>query len=83
MTVRPSKHPGTVTLEMHRFDEALWNFQQAIRVDPNFAEAHLNLGALLAATGNRDRAAAEIHEAVRLDPSLSKYADQALTPRAP
>jgi nucleotide-binding universal stress UspA family protein len=23
MTVRPSKHPGTVTLEMHRFDEAL------------------------------------------------------------
>ncbi|HAH05897.1 MAG TPA: hypothetical protein DCM05_05095 [Elusimicrobia bacterium] len=51
-----------------RFQEAVLEFQQAIRIDPSVAEAHCNLGVALAKLERNDEAIAELESAVRLDP---------------
>jgi superkiller protein 3 len=48
--------------------EALSAFQQAVQLDPNNAEAHLNLGKSQFTLGHVNEAIAELQEALRLDP---------------
>jgi protein O-mannosyl-transferase len=48
--------------------QAMPFFQAALRLDPNSAEAHTNLGLALVDQGRVEEAAAEFREAVRLDP---------------
>jgi tetratricopeptide (TPR) repeat protein len=47
-------------------------FREAVRLKPEYAEAHYNLGRLLSDLGKLDEAIAEYREAIRLQP---KYAD--------
>ena len=47
--------------------EALSAFQQAVQLDPNNAEAHLNLGKSQFTLGHVNEAIAELQEALRLD----------------
>jgi protein O-GlcNAc transferase len=49
--------------------EALFAFQQAVQLDPNNAEVHLNLGKSLFTLGHVNEAIAELQEALRLDPA--------------
>lgn len=49
--------------------EALAAFQQAVLLDPNNAEAHLNLGKSQFTLGHVNEAIAELQEALRLDPA--------------
>jgi superkiller protein 3 len=49
--------------------EALAAFQQAVQLDPNNAEAHLNLGKSQFTLGRVNEAIAELQEALRLDPA--------------
>src|SRR4029077_15103752 len=49
--------------------EALAAFQQAIRLNPKSAEAHLYLGKTEFALSHVNEAIAEFHEALRLDPA--------------
>jgi superkiller protein 3 len=49
--------------------EALAAFQQAVQLDPNNAEAHLNLGKSQFTLGHVNEAIAELQEALRLDPA--------------
>ena len=46
--------------------------EAAVRLDPNDAEAHNNLGFLLLLSRRREDAAAQFNEALRLDPNSVK-----------
>jgi len=48
--------------------EALAAFQEAIRLNPNSAEAHLHLGKMELGLSHVNEAIADLHEALRLDP---------------
>jgi tetratricopeptide (TPR) repeat protein len=56
---------------MGRLDEAIAEYREAIRINPNFAEAHTNLGRALRDKGQLDEAIAECREAVRLSKGLA------------
>lgn len=49
--------------------EALAAFQQAVKLDPDNAEAHLNLGKTQFTLGHVNEAIAELQEALRFDPA--------------
>ena len=51
------------------FDQALSDYSEAIRLDPNYAHAYLNRGVLLADKREIDRAMADFEAAIRLDPT--------------
>lgn len=55
-----------------RFDEAIENYRQALRVEPNFAVPHYSLGNLFMAQGKLDEAARHYLEAVRIDPDYAE-----------
>ena len=59
-------------------EEAIGHWEQALRIKPDYAEAHYNLGAVLAALGDASGAIAQYREALRLrpewPPALSKLA---------
>ncbi|HVC98325.1 MAG TPA: tetratricopeptide repeat protein, partial [Pirellulales bacterium] len=47
---------GNVRKEQGRLDDALASYQHAVRLKPDFAEAHNNLGSLLLGKGRLDEA---------------------------
>ena len=49
-------------------DEAIRQFQEAIRLKPDHAEAHYNLGTALDSKGQTDEAIPQYQEATRLNP---------------
>jgi tetratricopeptide (TPR) repeat protein len=51
-------------------DAAISEFKEAIRIDPDNAGFHFNLGLIYQAQGNPDPAIAEFKEAGRLDPDF-------------
>ena len=51
---------------------AIAEFKEAIRLKPDFAEVHNNLGSALYAEGQRDAAITEYKEAIRLKPDDAK-----------
>ncbi|MCL6518811.1 MAG: tetratricopeptide repeat protein [Armatimonadetes bacterium] len=53
-------------------NEAMKEYQEAIRIDPTFAEAHSNLGVILKELGKLDEAIGEYRKAIRLDPTLGE-----------
>jgi Flp pilus assembly protein TadD len=59
---------GTALTIARRFDEAAYEYQQAIKADPSYAKAHNNLGNVLLAQGKFERAIQEFNEVVRLEP---------------
>ncbi len=60
---------GSALLEIPgRTPDALSEYQRAVRIYPNYAEAHNNLGAILLQLGRTPEAVAEYQAAVRLDP---------------
>jgi TolB-like protein/Tfp pilus assembly protein PilF len=62
----------------HDFAKAISEFEQAIRLDPNYATAHQWINTPLQASGQFDRAVAEGKRAIELDPlSLIINADLA------
>jgi tetratricopeptide (TPR) repeat protein len=64
---------GSALLEIPgRVPDAMSEYQQALRIYPNYAEAHNNLGAILLQSGRATEAVEEYQAAVRLDPD---YAD--------
>lgn len=60
---------GDARLMDRDFAAALTEFQEAVRLDPEFADAHFKLGVCYKETGNWEAAAESLQEAVRLNPS--------------
>jgi len=54
-----------------RTDEAIAEFAEALRLKPDNAEAHYDLGALYGREGKLDEAIAEFQEAIRLQPDYA------------
>jgi protein O-mannosyl-transferase len=59
---------GTAFTLARKYDEAIYEFQRAIRLDPAYANAHNNLGNVYFAQKKYDDAIREFSEAVRLQP---------------
>lgn len=69
---------GTAQMRYNQVAEAGQSFQKAIRLDPNNAKAHYNLGAVYARS-DYDRAIKEFATALTLDPTLG---DPKINPQA-
>jgi tetratricopeptide (TPR) repeat protein len=54
--------------EQGQLDEAISDFEEAIRICPDYANAHNNLGVVLARKGQFDEAMAHFAEALRISP---------------
>ncbi len=59
---------GTVFYKTGDYDRAIADFDKAIELNPNDAEAHLRLGVVWSKKGDHDRAIAYFNEAVKLRP---------------
>jgi len=59
---------GTGYAEQGRHDEAIMAFKESIRLRPDWAAPHVEMGKSLWALGRRDAAVAAYREAVRLKP---------------
>jgi tetratricopeptide (TPR) repeat protein len=57
-------------------NEALKEFDEALRIDGNSAEAHFTVGSLLARMGHREEAVAHLTEALRLKPDYESAKQQ-------
>ena len=53
-------------------DEAINQYQEAIRLKPDFADAHYNLGNVLGRKGQLDEAISQYQEAIRLKPDFAE-----------
>jgi tetratricopeptide (TPR) repeat protein len=60
---------GTFCIETGRLDEAIEALKEAVRLDPNFANAHTNLGASYKQLGRNEEAIEALKEAVRSNPA--------------
>ncbi len=58
-----------------KLDEAVKEYREAFLTNPNYPEAHNNLGIALGDEGKLDEAIAEYREALRINPrfALSRY----------
>jgi tetratricopeptide (TPR) repeat protein len=59
---------GSALLRQGKLDEAIGEYQEAIRLNPDYANAHNNLGIALARKGQTDEAIGQYREALRLNP---------------
>jgi len=62
---------GVKELEASRLDDAEARFRLALELSPRFAEAHANLGVLIARRGDAAAGLEELDRAVELDPDLA------------
>jgi protein O-mannosyl-transferase len=62
---------GLAYSDVHKFDIARREFEEALRIDSRNAGVHNNYGLMLAASGAVDEAQREYRLAVELDPSLA------------
>ncbi len=63
---------GTSMHELGKTPETMELYQQALRIDPDYADAHNKLANALAQTGKMEEAIAHYEQALRIDPD---YAD--------
>jgi hypothetical protein len=71
---------GKVAFELGRFEEAEQSLEQALRLQPQNAEIHANLGSLLQARGRWDEALACFDLALDIDPNcVSAHFNRGMT----
>jgi len=63
---------GIALAEQNKFDEAIAQFSEALRIGPNFAKTHNNLGIVLAERGSLDEAIIEFLQALRITPDYAQ-----------
>ncbi len=59
------------SVDLNELDKAMAEFRTAIRIKPDYAEAHYNLGVALAAAGQYDKAIDEYRTAIRIAPDYA------------
>jgi tetratricopeptide (TPR) repeat protein len=63
---------GAALNDPTRIDEAIQEFEEAVRLRPGYARAHSNLGSAYLKKGRLDEAIAELRAAVRLNPDSAQ-----------
>ena len=66
---------GAALGQRGQIDEAIRQYQETLRLNPDAAEAHYNLGVTLAAKGQTDEAIRQFQEALRLKPDFAQARD--------
>ena len=66
---RPHNNLGQVFLDQGRDQEAVAQFTEALRIDPDHLESHNNLGNILVRQGKYQEAVDHFTEALRVDPN--------------
>jgi tetratricopeptide (TPR) repeat protein len=59
---------GTVLRDHQQYDEAVLEYQKAIKLNPKYAAAHVGLGIVLEDRHKQDEAVVEYQKAIKLDP---------------
>lgn len=59
-----------------RYEEAIAEYKTAVKVDPDYRDAHVGLASIYAILGREEEARTEVAEILRIEPSFSikKYA---------
>ncbi len=70
---RPQNNLGAALSRQDRLPEAIEMYQLALRIKPEYGDAHYNLGYALSKTGRLDEGLAHFREAVRIEPKQVKY----------
>jgi tetratricopeptide (TPR) repeat protein len=68
---QPHFRLGIIYTERGMTEEAIAEYEEAIRLDPDYPKSYLNLGAVLSETGDIDRAKQAFRTAIRLDPAYA------------
>ena len=63
---------GNALLQKGDVDEAMVHFQQALQINPNYAEVHYNFGFALLQKGNLDEAIAHCQRALQIKPGYAE-----------
>ncbi len=63
---------GAAVAETGQIDEAIPQYQETLRLKPEYAAAHYNLGNALGKKGQKDEAIRQYQEALRLKPDYAK-----------
>lgn len=61
---------GNILAQAGRLEEALTQYEEAIRLEPGYAEAHNDFGLALARAGRLPQAIAHYEQALRINPAL-------------
>ena len=69
---RPHNNLGNALKRQGKLSEAIYHFEEALRIDPNYAKAHNNLGIALAAQGDAETALTHFFLALELNPSYAE-----------
>jgi tetratricopeptide (TPR) repeat protein len=62
---------GMDSLSLLHYDKAISDYSEAIRVNPNYANAYCGRGIAYYEVKNYDKAVSDYSEAIRLDPNLA------------
>ncbi|HTR40439.1 MAG TPA: tetratricopeptide repeat protein [Pseudomonadales bacterium] len=66
---------GDTLFQNGQTDKAIAHYQEALKIDPGFAQAHNNLGIAFYKNGQVDQAISEFNQALTLDPQNAAYLD--------
>ena len=72
ITPRRTTISGIALAQAGRVEEAIDHYEQALRIKPDYAEAHDNLGIALAQTGKIEEAIAHYEQALRIKPDFAE-----------
>jgi tetratricopeptide (TPR) repeat protein len=62
---------GGALMQVGRVPEAISHWEQAVQINPDFVEAHYNLGIVLAQTGKSQEAAKHFEQALQIRPDFT------------
>ncbi len=63
---------GTVYLNQGKVQDATNQYQEALRINPNYSEAHNNLGTVFLNQGKVQEAIPRFNEALRMNPNFAE-----------
>jgi tetratricopeptide (TPR) repeat protein len=68
----PPMNFGALLFRLQKLAEAETSLREALRYEPQFAQAHYHLGRVLEKTGDNTKAIEELQTAARLDPAMAE-----------
>ena len=69
---RPHNNLGNALFYQGKYQEATNQYNEALRINRNFAEAHYNLGNVFSKQGRSQEAISHLNEALRINPNFAE-----------